>query len=597
MDPGLPNGQGRGTLPSTGTNLTGLTPNGFTPAAAHILCGQPGAGGLSSFGPPPPSALMSAFAAAQQQQQFAAIGTNGAPFPYSSMYGRPLPLNGAGPFFATPHQLSQQSSCSSTSPNSSSANSTATSSSSLSTTPTHQQSGNTTNSINRSQRCGVCRGCQCKPCGVCTYCQDSPQFGGPGVKKQSCIERRCLRVLENRLQRDAPTFKARVGCGHCDDCRAPDCQICLVCLDKRFFNNRYMCGALCAKKRCNNATTLELPSAASMNSVLNGEKNHLLKRSYETAVANGEHLMMAKRRGMMETGPMQMQQKIPPSAPSHYFSPASDPVIQQCQTSGKSPMQSPSNCANSVVQSKMLNGPIEGSGAPNGNNPNGQALQQDSESSKGITNDTKQQRMTPENQNSPSIANYGSKLPASTNNDCNRPHSNPTEIGSDGSSGHTSNNTTTKSEFTVTNISSAQVIHTTSGQPQLLVSAGPGGIPTYNTLPPQVHHIQPPFQIAHQVPFFTGPPQPPSFQQPDIVQYSTPGQAIHFPTPYQQYQQRFLSSNFPKYEYYDDDHSHTGAGQFHANGNGTLLYDSVHSDPFVPPSYSELKNGVVLQPL
>lgn len=37
--------------------------------------------------------------------------------------------------------------------------------------------------------------------------QDSPQFGGPGVKKQSCLERRCLRVLENRLQRDAPTFK------------------------------------------------------------------------------------------------------------------------------------------------------------------------------------------------------------------------------------------------------------------------------------------------------------------------------------------------------------------------------------------------------
>lgn len=58
----------------------------------------------------------------------------------------------------------------------------------------------TTSSMNRSQRCGVCRGCQCKPCGTCTYCQDSPQFGGPGVKKQSCIERRCLRVLENRLQ-------------------------------------------------------------------------------------------------------------------------------------------------------------------------------------------------------------------------------------------------------------------------------------------------------------------------------------------------------------------------------------------------------------
>ncbi|KAL3090285.1 hypothetical protein niasHS_006737 [Heterodera schachtii] len=129
-------------------------------------------------------------------------------------------------------------------------------------------SSSSSSSINRSQRCGVCRGCQCKPCGQCTYCQDSPQFGGPGVKKQSCIERRCLRVLENRLQRDAPTFKARVGCNACEDCRSPDCQICLVCLDKRFFNGRYMqtthpcvapCGALCAKKRCNNATNLELP--------------------------------------------------------------------------------------------------------------------------------------------------------------------------------------------------------------------------------------------------------------------------------------------------------------------------------------------------
>uniref|UniRef100_A0A1I7U3M1 CXXC-type domain-containing protein n=1 Tax=Caenorhabditis tropicalis TaxID=1561998 RepID=A0A1I7U3M1_9PELO len=108
-----------------------------------------------------------------------------------------------------------------------------------------------------SRRCGVCRGCQCKPCGQCTYCQDSPQFGGPGVKKQSCIERRCLRVLENRLQRDAPTFKARVGCNACEDCRMQDCQICLVCLDKRFFENRHIPGAMCAKKRCNNAQSIE----------------------------------------------------------------------------------------------------------------------------------------------------------------------------------------------------------------------------------------------------------------------------------------------------------------------------------------------------
>uniref|UniRef100_A0A0N4U9W8 CXXC-type domain-containing protein n=1 Tax=Dracunculus medinensis TaxID=318479 RepID=A0A0N4U9W8_DRAME len=128
------------------------------------------------------------------------------------------------------------------------------------TTTSNGQPTLMTSSMNRSQRCGVCRGCQCKPCGQCTYCQDSPQFGGPGVKKQSCIERRCLRVLENRLQRDAPSFKARVGCNNCEDCRLPDCLGCLVCLDKRFFDNRYMTGAMCAKKRCNNATSIELPA-------------------------------------------------------------------------------------------------------------------------------------------------------------------------------------------------------------------------------------------------------------------------------------------------------------------------------------------------
>lgn len=113
---------------------------------------------------------------------------------------------------------------------------------SSSTPPT----SSSTISLNRSQRCGLCPGCKNKACGICNYCQDSPQFGGPGVKKQSCLERRCHRVLENRLQvlqadeklkstfqREAPTFKARIGCGNCEDCRLIDCQCCLVCLDKK----------------------------------------------------------------------------------------------------------------------------------------------------------------------------------------------------------------------------------------------------------------------------------------------------------------------------------------------------------------------------
>ncbi|KAI6214626.1 hypothetical protein M3Y94_00290300 [Aphelenchoides besseyi] len=134
-------------------------------------------------------------------------------------------------------------------------------------------------SLNRSQRCGSCFGCTRKACGTCNYCLDSPIFGGRGVKKQSCIERRCFKVLEKRLQRDAPTFKARLGCNQCEDCRMNDCLSCIVCLDKRYFQSRYMKGALCAKKRCNNSTSMELPisNAQSIDRTS-------LKRSYDRTV-------------------------------------------------------------------------------------------------------------------------------------------------------------------------------------------------------------------------------------------------------------------------------------------------------------------------
>lgn len=56
----------------------------------------------------------------------------------------------------------------------------------------------------------------------------------------------------------------------------PDCQICLVCLDRRFFNNRYMNGALCAKKRCNNATSLELPSQSNNNNNSNSTDRNVI---------------------------------------------------------------------------------------------------------------------------------------------------------------------------------------------------------------------------------------------------------------------------------------------------------------------------------
>ncbi|CDW58901.1 CXXC zinc finger family protein [Trichuris trichiura] len=118
-------------------------------------------------------------------------------------------------------------------------------------------------SICRTQRCGVCTGCTSKACGTCTYCKDNPQFGGPGVKKQSCVTRRCIRVLESKLQREATSSRARAGCGFCADCRLPDCGVCVICLDQRFFAGHFLPGALCTKKKCANARPLNHPSTSS----------------------------------------------------------------------------------------------------------------------------------------------------------------------------------------------------------------------------------------------------------------------------------------------------------------------------------------------
>jgi len=78
-----------------------------------------------------------------------------------------------------------------------------------------------------------------------------------------------------------------------------------VCLDKRFFDNRYMTGALCAKKRCNNATSLELPSQQ-QNQSNGGQQN--MKRSFDaTGQANYDYVI-AKRRPMEMQQPMQVPQ-------------------------------------------------------------------------------------------------------------------------------------------------------------------------------------------------------------------------------------------------------------------------------------------------
>merc|ERR1719239_1610269 len=36
-----------------------------------------------------------------------------------------------------------------------------------------------------------CQGCPAPECGECKYCLDMPKRGGPGIKKQRCILRKC----------------------------------------------------------------------------------------------------------------------------------------------------------------------------------------------------------------------------------------------------------------------------------------------------------------------------------------------------------------------------------------------------------------------
>ncbi|OWF41440.1 uncharacterized protein LOC110462400 isoform X2 [Mizuhopecten yessoensis] len=43
----------------------------------------------------------------------------------------------------------------------------------------------------RKLRCKKCPGCLAKDCGKCLHCQDKPKFGGRGVMKQACVDRKC----------------------------------------------------------------------------------------------------------------------------------------------------------------------------------------------------------------------------------------------------------------------------------------------------------------------------------------------------------------------------------------------------------------------
>ena len=51
--------------------------------------------------------------------------------------------------------------------------------------------------------CGKCATCLAEDCGKCIYCLDRPKFGGPFIKKQRCIKRRCLMKIKNKTNGSA----------------------------------------------------------------------------------------------------------------------------------------------------------------------------------------------------------------------------------------------------------------------------------------------------------------------------------------------------------------------------------------------------------
>uniref|UniRef100_A0A8C6S2X1 [histone H3]-lysine(4) N-methyltransferase n=1 Tax=Neogobius melanostomus TaxID=47308 RepID=A0A8C6S2X1_9GOBI len=62
----------------------------------------------------------------------------------------------------------------------------------------------------RSRRCGICRGCLVeKDCAKCVMCLDKPKFGGPNIKRQCCIYKRCDRIENAKLARVLKPYKVQ----------------------------------------------------------------------------------------------------------------------------------------------------------------------------------------------------------------------------------------------------------------------------------------------------------------------------------------------------------------------------------------------------
>mmetsp|Transcript_6582 Transcript_6582/g.13694 ORF Transcript_6582/g.13694 Transcript_6582/m.13694 type:complete len:321 (+) Transcript_6582:173-1135(+) len=156
----------------------------------------------------------------------------------------------------------------------------------------------------RAVACGRCSSCCRDDCGRCLNCLDKPKFGGNGIRKQSCLERKCQQAgsgstmpppnsassalpslpssqeVEHTQEWDAfwsaveccaslqassrgyealnslacddrASRRARnARCGTCTSCVRGDCGECKNCLDKPKFGGRGIKKKACLRRAC-----------------------------------------------------------------------------------------------------------------------------------------------------------------------------------------------------------------------------------------------------------------------------------------------------------------------------------------------------------
>lgn len=66
----------------------------------------------------------------------------------------------------------------------------------------------------KRSRCGSCTGCKAADCQICPMCLDKPKYGGPGKKKQCCVKRKCLDLKSSVHESGPPNVQQLVKTLH-----------------------------------------------------------------------------------------------------------------------------------------------------------------------------------------------------------------------------------------------------------------------------------------------------------------------------------------------------------------------------------------------